>query len=72
MSGEFQKQRLRLAPEPYTELKKRILERDGWKCQHCGRRDQLQLHHLIRRSRMGPDCEENLIVLCGDCHRALH
>ncbi len=64
--------RLRLDPELYRELKMKILERDGWKCQHCGRRDQLQIHHLVRRSQRGADCEDNLIVLCSRCHRALH
>jgi 5-methylcytosine-specific restriction endonuclease McrA len=49
-----------------------ILERDGWKCQHCGRRDQLQIHHMIRRSQSGADCEGNLIILCCACHRSLH
>ena len=64
--------RLRLDPEHYRELKLKILERDGWKCQHCGRRDQLQIHHIILRSQLGADGEENLIVLCSGCHRSLH
>ncbi len=64
--------RLRLDPDRYHELKMKILERDGWKCQYCGRRDELQIHHMIRRSQRGADCEENLIVLCSPCHRLLH
>ena len=59
--------RLRLDPERYRQLKIKTLDRDGWKCQHCGRRDQLQIHHLVRRSQSGADCEENLIVLCSSC-----
>ncbi len=65
-------ERLRLDLERYHELTMKILERDGWKCQYCGRRDLLQIHHLIRRSQRGADCDENLIVLCGVCHRLLH
>jgi len=73
MSGDFRKRRrLRLDLERYRQLKLKILERDGWKCQQCGRRDQLQIHHMIRRSQSGADCEENLIVLCSSCHRSLH
>jgi 5-methylcytosine-specific restriction endonuclease McrA len=64
--------RLRLEDRGYRELKMRILERDGWKCQRCGRRDQLQIHHMIRRSQLGADGEETLIVLCGGCHHWLH
>ncbi len=63
---------LQLDPERYRELKMKILERDGWKCQYCGRRDELQIHHLVRRSQQGEDCEQNLIVLCSRCHRLLH
>ncbi len=73
MSRQIRRERpLHLDPEQYGELKKRVLERDAWKCQHCGRRDQLQIHHIIRRSQTGPDTEANLMVLCGTCHRALH
>ena len=73
MSGDFRKRRrLRLDPERYRQLKMKILERDGWKCQHCGTRDQLQIHHMIRRSQSGDDSEGNLITLCSDCHRAIH
>ncbi len=63
---------LRLDPERYRELRMKILERDGWKCQHCGRRDELEIHHLVRRSQQGADCEENLIVVCSRCHHSLH
>ncbi len=64
--------RRRLDRPAYDVLKLEILRRDGWQCQHCGRRDQLQVHHMVRRSQSGADCEENLIVLCGECHRRVH
>ena len=66
------RQWLRLATADYEKLRWKILERDGWKCQRFGRRDRLQIHHMIRRSQSGADCEENLIVLCSGCHRSLH
>jgi 5-methylcytosine-specific restriction endonuclease McrA len=49
-----------------------VFERDGWRCQHCGSRDNLHLHHQRFRSHGGPDSDENLIVLCAECHRAIH
>ncbi len=64
--------RLRLDPERYRQLTAKVLERDGWRCQYCGRRDQLQIHHLVRRSHSGPDAEDNLMTVCSDCHRELH
>jgi 5-methylcytosine-specific restriction endonuclease McrA len=70
--GTPKRPRLRLEAEGYKQLRFQILERDGWHCQQCGRRDQLQIHHIVRRSHSGADCEENLIVLCSECHRSIH
>ena len=33
---------------------------------------KIQLHHLIRRSQGGDDVPENIVPLCGECHRRLH
>ncbi len=63
---------IRLSDEAYRDLCAKILERDGWMCQHCGRREQLQIHHLIHRSQLGTDSEDNLIVLCAECHHQVH
>jgi len=72
MSSIRKASRLRLDEKRYRELSISILERDSWKCQQCGRRDQLQIHHIVRRSQLGPDGEENLIVFCSSCHSSLH
>ena len=73
MNRKFRTARqLRLDAEHYRQLKLKILERDAWRCQYCGRRDELQIHHIVYRSHSGADCEENLIVLCGGCHHWVH
>ena len=64
--------RLRLDPESYHQLCQQVLERDGWRCQHCGQPTNLQVHHVNPRSRLGDDAESNLITLCAKCHRGLH
>jgi 5-methylcytosine-specific restriction endonuclease McrA len=64
--------RVRLDPESYTLLCQRVLERDGWRCQYCGRLEQLEVHHLRSRAQLGADSELNLITLCADCHNQLH
>jgi 5-methylcytosine-specific restriction endonuclease McrA len=64
--------RLKLAPEAYRELCREVLKRDSWRCQWCGRRQVLQVHHIQWRSRLGDDSEENLITLCVDCHHSCH
>lgn len=64
--------RLRLNPQDYRQLHRQVLERDGWRCQLCGRRKDLHVHHIKPRSKLGDDCAENMIVLCVRCHRSLH
>jgi hypothetical protein len=48
-----QRPRLRLNAEAYRQLCHQVLERDGWRCQCCGRAEDLQVHHLQPRSRRG-------------------
>ncbi len=64
--------RRRLDPELYERLREQVLRRDGWKCQCCGTRSNLEVHHKEYRSRGGNDSEENLITLCVTCHLLVH
>jgi len=64
--------RLRLDSETYRALHRKILQRDGWRCQMCGSQSGLEVHHRERRSQLGDDSEGNLVPLCSDCHRAVH
>jgi 5-methylcytosine-specific restriction endonuclease McrA len=64
--------RLRLDREFYNQLKKQVLQRDGWKCQACGSRQNLHVHHKQLRSLQGDDDDSNLITLCAVCHEAQH
>jgi 5-methylcytosine-specific restriction endonuclease McrA len=63
---------IRLAPQDYHELRERVLRRDGWRCQFCGSRTHLGIHHQQFRSHSGEDREENLITLCASCHSPIH
>jgi 5-methylcytosine-specific restriction endonuclease McrA len=56
----------------YSQLHHAILRRDDWRCQVCGTRLHLEVHHQQFRSRSGDDTEENLITLCHNCHSAEH
>jgi 5-methylcytosine-specific restriction endonuclease McrA len=60
--------RLKLTPEEYDRIRARVLRRDGWRCQECGSSQQLQIHHITKRSNFGDDTEVNLITLCVICH----
>jgi 5-methylcytosine-specific restriction endonuclease McrA len=43
--------RIQLGKQAYRRLLKRVLERDGWRCQKCGSLKDLQVHHQRYRSR---------------------
>jgi 5-methylcytosine-specific restriction endonuclease McrA len=64
--------RLRLDREEYEALRRRVMERDGWRCQSCGSQRDLHVHHMKPRSQLGHDALENLITLCASCHRRQH
>ena len=54
------------------------LERAGHRCELCGSRDNLQVHHIEplepyeRRSVNEKNRQENLMVLCRACHIKIH
>jgi len=64
--------RLRLEPGSYEQLRRQVMERDNWRCQICGSRQNLTVHHQQPRSQQGPDEGSELITLCAGCHEQLH
>jgi 5-methylcytosine-specific restriction endonuclease McrA len=58
--------------DEYDQLRLEVLRRDGWRCQACGSRKDLQVHHQLFRSHGGDDAMANLITLCADCHARVH
>jgi HNH endonuclease len=54
------------------QLRFRVLQRDGFRCQYCGRspRDGATLHldHVVPASVGGETSEENLITACETCN----
>jgi len=43
------------------------IERAGGKCQRCGRKEELRVHHL-NYERLGQENDEDLLVVCSRCH----
>lgn len=62
---------------PSRKLRMEVLKRDGFRCVVCGRRArdhtdiELHVHHLVPWRMAGPTAEENLVTLCGTCHKGL-
>lgn len=64
------------APDAHTrscwnweQAKRAALERDGHRCVRCGKATRLHVHHLQSPDDHGLD---NLVTLCGSCHRLAH
>jgi len=57
----------------YKEWRKKVLKRDGYRCQHCGawkKGAKLQVHHIFKWHKyehLRYDVR-NGIVLCKTCH----
>lgn len=54
----------------WKEVRAKVLERDGYRCVKCGRRDgRLFVDHIIERKDGGADYDlDNLQTLDGPCH----
>lgn len=58
----------------YKKWREDVLERDSYRCQICGSRNDLEAHH-IKPFAQYPDLRTNLnngMTLCKSCHRELH
>jgi len=70
--AEPKRPRVKLVADPYEQLRQQVLKRDNWRCQNCGRCENLEVHHKRMRSQGGDDSEVNLITLCHSCHANEH
>jgi len=65
-------------PSDWETRRKDVYQRDGYKCQNCGRnggpqsRAELHAHHIVPKSKGGTHQRSNLITVCKDCHNAIH
>ena len=54
-----------------TNLKAAVLQRDGNKCAYCGKygkRNKLEMEHVVPRSTGGSDRYDNRVASCKDCN----
>ena len=62
----------RLRGRKGVERRRRILRRDQYVCQMCREgfhEKDLEVDHIVPLELGGPDKDDNLQVLCIDCHR---
>ena len=54
-------------------VRRRVLDRDGWRCKKCGRPGRLECHHIVRLADGGARYDpDNLEIRCYDCHNSEH
>lgn len=65
---------VRLRGQALKALVETVYERDKGCCVYCGRHVEkgTKPHHVIYKSRGGGDTEDNLVMLCADCHYRVH
>jgi hypothetical protein len=70
LSSGGKRMRATIAPR----LRRRVLERDGYRCRMagCGSTRHLCIHHRVPLAFGGTDDVENLVTLCERCHRWVH
>ncbi len=55
----------------YSEVRKRVRERERGRCRICGK-PGYEAHHVVYRSHGGKDEMKNLIWTCRTCHEDIH
>ena len=53
----------------WAEIKQEVLSRARKRCEACGERTRLDVHHVVKRAQGGSDFNLDLLVaLCRPCH----
>lgn len=62
----------RLEGAEYTQIRKKVLSRDGYQCINCDSTENLEVHHIVPLSKSGTNEISNLASVCPDCHYQIH
>ena len=53
----------------WAVTRRRVFDRDGWRCRSCGRAGRLECDHIVPIRRGGAVWDlDNLQALCVNCH----
>ena len=55
-----------------TSTRKRIFERDAYRCRYCGSHMNLTIDHVLPISQNGPGSDDNLVTCCKTCNSRKH
>lgn len=60
-----------LGTDEWSERRKSVIRRAGFKCQVCAADGRLHVHHRTY-ARRGVERAEDMVALCADCHELFH
>jgi hypothetical protein len=60
-----------LQSDEWRAVRARIMKRARGKCEKCGKRPPIQVHHKAY-ARLGHERDDDLIAVCGPCHQSEH
>lgn len=57
----------------WFNVREKVLKRDGYKCQNCGSKRKLQVHHKTYKHHYKEHKHlKDLVTLCEPCHQSIH
>ena len=66
--NNFRRKATRASGYYWVYIRPKALERDKNQCTKCGRKKDIQVHHIKSRTDGGRNSLSNLITLCRKCH----
>lgn len=61
-----------IGSDDWEIIRKAKLRQSGKKCEKCGLTKNLQVHHLDYGNELEFVEDDDLMVVCADCHNILH
>ena len=73
MSGQGSLFHKKLSSSRWSRIRRRVFDRDGWRCRACGKAGALEAHHVLPLHRGGDAFDlGNIETRCRSCHVEVH
>ena len=66
-----ERKRRQLYSDNWDTIRKRVYQRDGYRCVMCGKKGKLHAHHIVPVRISKDNSMNNLVSVCNECHRKL-
>jgi hypothetical protein len=65
------KQKKKYYTENWDGIRRKVYQRDGYRCVLCGKKGKIHAHHIIPVKVSKDNSLSNLVSVCDKCHRKL-